>query len=57
LQANIGRLVVKSIQTMRDSSRNRPVVEQFQGDKDNEWRNAKIDFVPENDAAVSGQNS
>ena len=42
---------------MRDETRTRPMLDEIVGDKGNQWRHAKIDFVPETSAAVSGKDS
>ena len=42
---------------MRDETRTRPMLDEIVGDKGNQWRHAKIDFVPEASAAVSGKDS
>ena len=42
---------------MRDETQTRPTLDEIVGEKGNQWRHAKIDFVPETSAVVNGKDS
>ena len=49
----MGSIVIKTVQTLNDGSRKRPVLRKLEGDQGNLWRNVKVDFTPEDNGAVS----